>query len=386
MTRFLASVTGPDEAETAIGGGADIIDLKEPANGALGAVPPDVIRATVARVAGRRDTSAVAGDLPMQPETVRAVAATIAATGVDYVKLGMFAGGDAAATVRALADVANTTKLVAVLFADAAPDMTLLPLLATAGFAGAMLDTQGKSAGRLLDHMDPLALRGFVEQCHAVRMLAGLAGSLETPDVPRLLVLAPDLLGFRGALCGPGGRASAIDAGRVMEVRALIPAHGEAAKANVVDYRLLAARGYAPAPTSEEGATDLVFVHDLVLPVYIGAYARERDAPQRVRFDVEVAVARGGRAVEDMRDVFSYDIITDAIRMLVGSGHVPLVETLAERIAVTVLAEPRVMRVSVRVQKLETGSGAVGVLIERTRALSRQGGGEIVPLSGPSAS
>jgi (5-formylfuran-3-yl)methyl phosphate synthase len=378
MTRMLASVSSPEEAEIALAGGADIIDLKDPARGALGAVTPDVIRATVKTVGKRRLTSAVAGDLPMQPGLVAATVREIAATGVDYVKLGLFPGGDASACISALAEIATGTKLIAVFFADASPDLSLLPLLKRSGFAGAMIDTQGKAAGRLLDHLDIARLRGFVEDCHASGMIAGLAGSLETPDIPRLLVLAPDLLGFRGALCGPGGRTAALDPARLQAVRGLIPPEHPEAGTPEVDYRLLSARGYAPA--GDDVPVDLVFVDDLVLPVFIGAYARERDAPQKVRFAVTASVIRTGHTAEDMRDVFSYDLITDGIRMLTGSGHVALIETLAERIAAMVLNHPRVTKVVVRVQKLETGSGTVGVEIERTRAASRANLRPVVPL------
>ena len=83
MTKMLASVTGVEEAEIAIAGGVDIIDLKDPKAGALGAVTTDIIRQTVSFVAGRRAASAVCGDLPMEPETIRAKAEEIAATGVD---------------------------------------------------------------------------------------------------------------------------------------------------------------------------------------------------------------------------------------------------------------------------------------------------------------
>ncbi len=370
MTRMLASVTGPDEAEVALAGGADVIDLKDPAHGALGAVAPDVIRAAVETVGHRRPVSAVAGDLPMRPDAIAAAVRTIAGTGVDFVKLGLFPGGDAAACIAALADEATRVKLVAVLFADALPDLSLLPLLKGAGFAGAMLDTQGKTAGRLLDHIALPRLSVFVEECRALGLMAGLAGSLEPPDVPRLLVLNPDLLGFRGALCGEGGRAAAIDLGCVQAIRALIPPELPITGTRDVDYRLLAARGYAPAAAGADAPVDLVSVEDFVLPIFIGAYARERNAPQQVRFAVTASVMRAGRAAEDMRDVFSYDLITDGIRLLTGSGHVGLVETLAERIAAMVLAHPRVAKVMVRVQKLETGSGTVGVEIERTRSAS----------------
>ena len=80
-----------------------------------------------------------------------------------------------------------------------------------------------------------------------------------------------------------------------------------------------------------------------------------------------------------MRDVFSYDLIRDGIRMLVDAGHVALVETLAERVAAMVLAHARVAKVSVQVEKLDAGSGIVGVAIERTRETANATIGEIFP-------
>ncbi|HEX5314319.1 MAG TPA: (5-formylfuran-3-yl)methyl phosphate synthase, partial [Gammaproteobacteria bacterium] len=78
MTHMLASVTGPAEAEVAVAGGADIIDLKDPSRGALGAVPIATVARTVAAVGQRRETSAVTGDLPMQPDLVVAAAKAMA--------------------------------------------------------------------------------------------------------------------------------------------------------------------------------------------------------------------------------------------------------------------------------------------------------------------
>jgi dihydroneopterin aldolase len=365
MTRMLVSVTGPQEAELALAGGSDIIDVTDPAAGA--GTPAAVIRATVQAVGGRRPVSAAAGELPMQAARLQAAVRELAAAGVEMVRLGIPPGGDAADCIGAQA--AAAVKLLGVLPAEAAADLSLLPALKRGGFAGVMIDTQDKASGRLLDHLDLSRLLGFVEACHANGLDAGLAGSLEPPDVPRLLVLAPDLLGFRSALCDAGERTGALDLARVQAVRGLIPPALPAGAAEV-DYRLLAARGYPPAAVGD-GPVDRVFVEDLVLPVFIGAYASERAAPQDVRFSVSAWVVRTGRAAEDMRDVFSYDLITDGIRMLTGSGHIGLVETLAERIAAMVLAHPRVMRVMVRVQKLNTGSGAVGVEIERSRSAVR---------------
>jgi len=105
-----------------------------------------------------------------------------------------------------------------------------------------------------------------------------------------------------------------------------------------------------------------------VLPVRIGAYAHERAAPQRVRFNVDVGIFRAGHAVEDMRDVFSYDVIIDGIRVLVAREHFAFIEMLAECIAAFALSHPRVSSVTVRVEKLEVGPGGVGVEITRERS------------------
>jgi (5-formylfuran-3-yl)methyl phosphate synthase len=370
MTLLLASVTDIDEAEIAVEHGADIVDLKDPSKGALGAWSVEAVRAGVRAVAGRRPVSAVTGDLPMDPEVVVAAVHDMAHAGVDFVKVGLFPGPRRIECIRALSALARSSKIVGVVFADAEPAFDLVPVMAECGFAGAMLDTAHKGTGRLIDRMDVATLKDFVGRCRSNGLTAGLAGSLEAPDVPRLLLLEPDLLGFRGALCVEQDRRGRIDAAALRMLRELIPLDPRSRLSDQVvrtaDYRLLAARGYY-ADAGKDGATDRVFVHDLVLPIRIGAYAREREKAQNVRFNVDVMITRASHAAEDMRDVFSYDLITDTIRMIVAKEHIPLVETLAERIADAVLAHPRVVNVTVRTEKLDVGPGGVGVEIKRER-------------------
>jgi len=113
---------------------------------------------------------------------------------------------------------------------------------------------------------------------------------------------------------------------------------------------------------------DRVLVHDFEIPVRIGVYESERGIPQRVRFNVGADVARAAQPAQDLRDVLSYDIIADGIRLIVAEGHIPLIETLAERIATFVLEYPQVLGVTVKVEKVQTGSGRVGVEIRRQRS------------------
>ncbi len=368
MTKMLASVTGANEAEIAIAGGADIIDLKDARAGALGAVATDVVRRTVSAIAGRRPVSAVCGDLPMEAATIRAKAEEIAATGVDYVKIGFFPSAAARACAEALALVAKKTKLIAVLFADLSPDFDLMPVFSECGFHGVMVDTADKAKGRLLDHMPPENIPGFLGRAKAFRLMTGLSGSLEAPDIPRLLPFSPDFLGFRGALCAGTIRTGSIEAEAVKQIRSLIPEEQSAGRSSRVDYRLLAARGYSPGASDPALGTDKIYIRDFVLPVEIGAYSFEHGHTQKVRFDVTADVLRVTNSPEDMRHVVSYDIIMDGIRAIVARGHVQLSEALAEQVAAHVLEDPRVMRVTVRVEKLELGPGGVGVEIERKRA------------------
>jgi (5-formylfuran-3-yl)methyl phosphate synthase len=368
MSLMLASITGPEEAEIAVRQGADIVDLKEVGAG-FGAVASEVVRATVAAVARRRPVSAVVGEAA-DLERIIAAASELAAAGPAYLKIGLPPDALRDDFIRALALLARRTKLIAVMFADGGADSAFIPAMAQSGFAGVMLDTARKAGARLLDHMDVTALARFVDTAHAHGLMAGLAGSLETPDIPRLLPLGPDVLGFRRALCAGHDRKAPIDAGAVAAVRALIPTDGRSLQhdrgtAPEPDYRILAARGYSIDPNK---ATDRIFVRDFDLPVSVGAYRYEHAKPQKVRFNIEARVYRGDHVAENMSDVFSYDLITDAIRMVAAQEHIALVETMAERIAASVLAHPRVASVTVRIEKLEIGPGAVGVEIARERS------------------
>ena len=374
MTAMLASVTGLEEAETAVAGGADIIDAKDSSAGALAALPPARIEAIVKAVAGRRQVSAVAGDGLMLPAKVAASVREIGATGVDFIKVGLGSGARRQqALIDGLAEVTNKTRLVGVLFADREGDrLRLIPKLKEAGFSGVMLDTAEKGSGRLLTHVDVAGLAAFVHAARALDLTVGLAGGLEEPDVPRLLALEPDVLGFRGALCSGRHRASTIDLAGVRAIRRLIPPE-RAGEPKKVDYRLLSARGYHP-DTAERDHPARIFVRDFVLPVRIGAYSHERHAPQKVRFDVSADIDRPRGEPQGMGQVFSYDLITDAISAIAAEGHIDFVETLADRIAAQVLRDSRVRRVAVKVEKLEMGPGGVGVeiVMQRQEASSGQ--------------
>ena len=372
MTFMLASVVDAEEAETAVRHGADIIDVKD-VRTAFGSAGSALVRTIADAVGGQRPVSAVIGEADMDPENLLRKAVAIADAGASYVKVGLYPHPRRRGCITALNAIAGQCRLIGVMFADHGADESLIALMAQNRFGGAMIDTFEKSAGRLLDRFDIAGLGRFIDAARSHGLMTGLAGSLEPPDIPRLLLAAPDVLGFRRALCTNEDRTSVLSPHALDIVRGLIPTETRRIEAGVrplpkIDYRLLAARGYTLDSQKDDAETDRIFVRDFKLPVRIGAYAHERNNPQQVRFDVDVAIFRAEHVPEDMRHVVSYDLNTDSMRMIIAQEHISLVETLAERIAALILLHPRVNSVTVRAEKLEAGPGGVGVQIVRRRS------------------
>jgi uncharacterized protein (UPF0264 family) len=221
--RLLVSVRSVHEALAAAEAGAHFIDLKDPASGTLGGLPPRriarIVQALRALAPGA-PISATIGDVPAASldEILRRVAA-VSACGVDYVKVGIApdAGLDAATAL--LDRLARCgTAVVPVLIADAGIDDRLVDAaLGARTFPALMLDTVDKRGGSLLQRLPAVALAAFVDRTRSHGCLAGLAGALRACDVAALIALAPDFTGFRSAVCA-GDRAGALDAGLVRDL------------------------------------------------------------------------------------------------------------------------------------------------------------------------
>lgn len=114
---------------------------------------------------------------------------------------------------------------------------------------------------------------------------------------------------------------------------------------------------------------DRISLRNHVVDVDIGAFQQERGHRQRVQFNVVVEVRPNPAPLHDDVDrILSYDRITEAIATELAAERLNLLETLAERVAERILAEPQAMRAFVRIEKLDIGPYALGVEIVRSRA------------------
>jgi uncharacterized protein (UPF0264 family) len=226
--KLLVSVVDAGEASAAAAAGADIVDVKNPAEGSLGAPSPAVIADVRAAVPGELPVSAAIGDMPNLPGTAALAALGAARSGATFVKVGLWGvttERDAVALLCSVRDgVANVpgVVVVAAAYADAqrvapaplAPE--LLPRVARAARVGAcLLDTAVKDGRGLLEWLPPDALASLVDDPQALGQQVALAGALTAEDLPVIRDTAADIVGVRSAACGDGRRSAPLDAARV---------------------------------------------------------------------------------------------------------------------------------------------------------------------------
>ena len=214
MTRWLASVQSLQEVHTLSTVLPDILDMKDPSKGALGALPISIISKIVNFIDGRCQTSATVGDLAMQAEQIAKAITLTAESGVDYVKIGLFPDDSLRQCIEDLTTTVTLLNIpvIAVIFADKPLDIDVLPLLKVAGFHGVMIDTAIKNGQHLQEHWNEKQLNNFVQQAEHYQLFCGLAGALRLDDIPFLSSLGADYLGFRSALCDKRQRTSPLQA------------------------------------------------------------------------------------------------------------------------------------------------------------------------------
>lgn len=230
--RLLVSVVDAAEARLAVAGGVDVVDVKNPAEGSLGAPVPDVIASVRDALPPGLPLSAAIGDLPPLPGTAALAALGAARSGAAFVKLGLFGPSvveDAAAVLRAAREAVGAgTAVVAVAYADAErvpsrplPPAALVAVAREAGVAGCLIDTAIKDGSGLLAWLDAGALAGLVAEAHAAGLEMALAGELRAEDLAAIRATGADIAGVRSAACRDGRRTAALDPARIARLREL---------------------------------------------------------------------------------------------------------------------------------------------------------------------
>ncbi len=196
---------------------ADIVDVKKPSEGSLGANFPWVIREI--KSLSTKPVSAAIGDFPYKPGGAALAAYGAACAGADYVKIGLaFEGTDRArdlirAVVRAVKDEFPEKFVVIAAYSDfermhSISPFEMAPVAAECGADVAMVDTGIKDRQSTFAFMNEAMLRSFVDQNKKLGLGTALAGALKFEDIDALKRINPEIIGVRGMVCGGDRNAS----------------------------------------------------------------------------------------------------------------------------------------------------------------------------------
>ncbi len=228
--RLLISPMDVEEARECVEGGADIIDVKNPKEGSLGANFPWVIKAIRSAVPEEIEVSATIGDFPDLPGSASLAALGVATTGVNYVKVGLYGSRTEEAAVflmkqvvRAVKEYDSGIKVVAAGYADAKRVGTIDPfkipsIAAEANADIAMVDTALKDGKSLFDFLTAEDIEKFISKARELSLKVALAGSIKREEIAKAAGFKPDVIGIRGAACSNGNRNGRIEARRVREL------------------------------------------------------------------------------------------------------------------------------------------------------------------------
>ncbi|HWP47737.1 MAG TPA: (5-formylfuran-3-yl)methyl phosphate synthase [Candidatus Limnocylindrales bacterium] len=232
--QLLVSVTDVEEAENAMEGGADIIDIKNPSEGSLGANFPHVIREIVSKIPSSLESSATLGDVPNLPGTVSLAGAGAAWCGVNYVKVGLMGVRTLEDAIFLLKQLRHAVKMInphikviAAGYADAAMVKALNPLLlplvsSQAGIEGCMIDTAIKDGHNLFYYLNRDQLENFVTEAQGSGLICALAGSLREVDIPLIQELGADIIGLRTAVCEGDRVRGRVSKSKVQRIRSIL--------------------------------------------------------------------------------------------------------------------------------------------------------------------
>jgi len=221
MTKLLVSVRSAAEAADAIAGGAHVIDVKEPANGPLGAASLPVwmeVAMVVAAAPGCRLSLATGELLAADTSLLQGLGLLFSGApaggagngGPTIVKAGLAGCGSSsgwpsqveawskklpAAVQPAVAAYADFEA------ADSPPPLEVLAAAATLKLPFVLLDTFDKSAGNLLSIMPLDVLTQWCAAAQQAGIAVALAGSLPRVVPPAVLALQPAYIAVRGAVC-----------------------------------------------------------------------------------------------------------------------------------------------------------------------------------------
>jgi uncharacterized protein (UPF0264 family) len=232
VPQLLVSVRSWTEAVQAIDGGADILDIKEPANGSLGMANLETILDIARQISNDDRTISLSvalgelidwldrDDVPSLPDEVT------------FAKLGLYGQASSNDWLRSWRAIRESfdrhrktpLKWVAVAYADQAtsnspPLEDVVCAAIETRCAGLLIDTFSKTNGTLFDGVSLPELHATADRCHSSGLFLAVAGRVSLESLRDLTEVDADIIAIRSAACSGGNRKGTIDASLVARFR-----------------------------------------------------------------------------------------------------------------------------------------------------------------------
>lgn len=231
--KLLVSISSIDEVDDALNGGASIVDVKNPSEGALGANFPWIIKDVKKFVKNRVELSATIGDLPYLPGTASLACYAVSSLGIDYVKAGLKdvkSKEEAKTMVSSLSKAikqAGKAKLICVCYADFKHINSISPLeipeiVKEYGGSGVMIDVCKKGLGSLTELLSNDFIKEFVSKAKELGLIVGLAGGINKENLKQVIAFNPDVIGFRRGICIETSNGLKVSKEKVMEINKML--------------------------------------------------------------------------------------------------------------------------------------------------------------------
>ena len=228
--KVLISVISLEEARIALKGKPDILDIKNPDEGSLGAQFPWILKEIVNEVKESVSLcSATLGDLAYKPGTAALAAYGAAKCGVDYIKAGLFGTKNYKEALHMMSAIVKSARMVnekiivvAAGYADyrrfdGIPYKVIVRVAKNSGADVVMVDTALKDGKNLMDGMNPHEIKDFIDIAHDNGLKVALAGSVKMENLELLSQLNSDIVGVRGVVCENGDRKTQLSKIKIKE-------------------------------------------------------------------------------------------------------------------------------------------------------------------------
>ena len=216
---LMVSVQNLPEAQQALRGGADIVDVKNLQEALVGSAEPGLVKQIRETVPSAHHASVTLGVVPNQAGTVAMAVYTAGLLDATSVKVGFMQSeyDDAAEVLQASKRALEgfETKLIGSLFADnhlydGLEPRRMVELAKDTECDGWLIDTLTKDGRNLFDFIPEPELRDMVYEGKELGMSTALSGHLRLQDLDELARINPDIVGVRGAVCAKGDRGEGV--------------------------------------------------------------------------------------------------------------------------------------------------------------------------------